>query len=65
MRLALMFRQCQQRRIPGVGPLARGVVDGEPGVVANLRAGDALGLIFMEDRRPNAVQINLGEYGLR
>ena len=59
MRLALVLGQRQQRRVPAVGAQPRRVVDRQPGVVADVGARNALDLVFVEDRRPHAAQVDL------
>ncbi len=54
MGLALMFRQREQRCIPCVGSQPRRVVDRQTEVIADLRTGDSLRLIFVKPRRPFA-----------
>jgi hypothetical protein len=53
VRFALVLRQRQQRGVPAVGAQARRVVDRQAGIVAHVRAGDALDLVLVEDRRPH------------
>ena len=59
MRLALMLWQRQERRHPAVGAQPRRIVDRQPGVVTDLGTGHALDLVFVEDRRPHAAQVDL------
>ena len=54
MRLALMFRQCQQRSIPTVASQSRRIVDRQAKVVPDLRTRETLGsvdLVAAEDTR--------------
>src|SRR5580765_2690374 len=57
MRLALMLRQREDGRIPRVAVLARRVVNRQAQVVADVRPGNALGLILVKPRRPFAGEI--------
>ena len=57
--LALMLGQRQSRRIPAERPLPRAVGDRQAEIVAELGAGNALGLIFIESGAPAARQVNL------
>src|SRR2546422_958549 len=59
MRLALMLRQREQRRIPAVASQAGCIVDWKAEVVADFRTGNALRLIFMKPRSPFSGWINL------
>jgi hypothetical protein len=59
MRLALMFRHREDRRVPRVGLHARRVVDRQPRVIADVRARHALRLILVKNRSPDAVEIDL------
>src|SRR5687768_3957054 len=51
---ALLFRERDARGVPAVGVLARGVVDGQAEIVAELRARNALGLILVIAGLPDA-----------
>src|SRR4051812_21870838 len=48
--LALMLGQRKARRVPTLGPEAGAVSDGKTRVVDQFGAGNALGLVFHEDR---------------
>ena len=58
--LALMLGQRQPRRIPAERPLARAVGDRQTEVVAELRTGNALGLIFGKARAQASRQVGRG-----
>ena len=61
VRLRHALGQRQDRRIPVRRLLPRGVVDRQPGVVAEFRAGRAVRLVFVHARRPIAGDVHLGE----
>ena len=61
--LALMFRQRQQRCIPGIRAQPRRIVDGQAQIIADLRTGDALRLIFVKPGSPFPRRIKLGKRG--
>ena len=61
MRATLILGQRQQRRVPAIAAQARRVVDRQPEIVADIRAGNALQKIFVELGRPLAGWIYLGE----
>src|SRR5438105_12872038 len=60
MRLALMLGQREDRCVPAVGVQARGGVDRQAEIIANLGSRDAFRLIFVEARRPLAGEIVAG-----
>ena len=57
---ALLLGQRDAARVPAVGELARRVGDGQSEVVAQLRTGDALRLIFLVAGLPDAGEIGSG-----
>ena len=59
MGLALMFGQRQQRGIPRQRAHARRLGNRQSGVVADVRSGNPLGLVFVKERRPHAREIDL------
>jgi hypothetical protein len=59
VRLALVLRQGQERRVPTVGAHARSIADRKPGVVADVRPWNALDLVLVEERRPDPGQVDL------
>ena len=65
MHAALVFRQRDERRVPGVGAQAYRVVHRQPGVVAELGTEQAIGPILLENSEvvPDARQIDLGRAG--
>src|SRR6266853_3098777 len=65
MRLALMFGQREDRRIPGVAVLPRRVVNREAQVVADVRPGNALGVILVKTRGPFAGQVHADRWSRR
>src|SRR5439155_10622344 len=58
MRLALMFGQRQERRVPGIAVQTRGLVDRQAEVVADVGTRNPLELIFVKERRPFARQVH-------
>ena len=62
---ALILGQRDERCVPSVGAVAGGVVDWDAQVIAQLRAGQAFGLVFVEDLEivPDAAEIDLAESG--
>ena len=66
VRLRHALGQGQDRGVPVRRLLPRGVVDRQPGVVAQLGAGSAMRLIFVDARRPLAGDVDLlSERGAR
>src|SRR5215831_18546234 len=61
VRTALPFGKSLNSGHPTIASHPRRVVDRYAGVVANLRAGDALRLIFVKDRLPLTGKIHLGK----
>ena len=61
MRAALILGQREQGRIPAIAPQARGVVDGQPEIIADIGPRDALQKIFVKLGRPLARRIHLRE----
>ena len=61
MRLGLMLAQRQNRGVPAVGLQAAGVVERQPGVVAELGTRNAVRLVFVIERGPLASEVPLGE----
>jgi hypothetical protein len=59
VRLALVFRQRQQRGVPRLRTLTCGVVDGQAEKVADIGTGGALDRILVHDRRPHPGEIDL------
>ena len=59
MRLALMLGKRQERGVPAVCSHPQGIVDWEASVITDVGAGNPFDLIFVEDRRPHAGQIDL------
>ncbi len=59
MRTALILGKLEESGRPGVGPQARGVVDRNPKIVADFRAGDALRFVFVKAVIPFAAGIDL------
>jgi len=64
MRAALVLGQREQGRIPAIAPQARGVIDGQAKVIADIRPRDALQKILVELRSPNARGVHLSEQQL-
>jgi hypothetical protein len=63
MRLGLMLAQRQDRRIPAVGFEPPRIVERKARVVTELRAGNAMWLVFVIERGPIPRQIALGQGG--
>ena len=63
MRLTLPLGHRPLRRVPGIGAQTRGIVDGQPEVVADLGAGAALGQVFVKSLAPRAGEIDLRQRG--
>src|SRR5438552_3510531 len=61
MRFALVLGHREDVRIPCFRHKSCCVIDGQAGVVADVGATDALGLIFVKLRRPFSNQIDLGK----
>jgi hypothetical protein len=61
MRLALVLHHHPFLGIPGVASHAIFIVDGHPGVIANVRAGTALGPILVHFLEPLPRQFDLGK----
>src|SRR5262249_60985631 len=59
VRPTLPFRQRQERSLPAITPKAGGVVDWKAEVIPQFRSRHALGLIFMEPRRPPTPEVDL------
>src|SRR5258708_5299455 len=61
MRLALMFRKRQKRRVPGVCPQPVRVVDRKSQIIADLGTRSAFRLVFVKLGRPFSGGIELRE----
>jgi len=59
VRLGLVLAQRQDRGVPAVGLEAPGVVDRQPGIVAEFGTWDAVRLVFVIERGPLASEIAL------
>src|SRR6266850_4711656 len=59
MRLALMFGQREQRRIPAVGSQTSRIIDGKAEIVADFRTRNALRLVLVKSWSPFSGWINL------
>ena len=59
VRLALPLGDRPLRRIPRIRAQARGVVDGQAGVIADLGTGTPLGQLLVEALRPHPGEIHL------
>src|ERR1700722_721217 len=62
---ALIFRQRDERCIPSIGAVARGIPDGDSEVIAQFGTGEAFGLIFVQKREivPDASEVDLAKSG--